>query len=418
MPEARLALSAAAWTTHQVYFAPEPRKLIEKVTSAICTRRFHPLPRAIVLTGSLARGEGSFIEEGRRRRALGDAEFVLVFSGVKDLPSPESVASVKEEIESELSAQGITCQVGLSSVAPEYLSRLKPHIYGYELRVSGRVVWGEQDILTLIPPFIPKDIPLEDAWRLLCNRMIELLDGIGGACAAEGSIPFKLKYQVCKLYLDMATSYLLFVGAYAPTYAERSRLLSKLAGLKGQSICASTDLSPFAAEVAAWTRWKLDPHVQAGPDPYESLGMAMIYARVLWRCELACLTVVNDELTDEELMQAWMRREPILDRLRGWASVLRRLGLRQSSREAARWAHLALKGSPRYWVYAAACPLIFRLPMLVGPNRTSCIDRHCEKALEWLPLRPCRARQEPKYWRQLANGVIRNYHQFLVETRS
>lgn len=423
MSERHLASSAAAWPASEGHFATEPRKVIGKVAAAICARRFRPLPRAVILTGSLARGEGSFLKVGKERRALGDAEFALVFPDAKQLPSPKAVAAAEEEIERELKAQSIVCPVGLSPVPPEYLSSLKPHIYAYELRVCGNVVWGDREILNLIPQFEPEDIPLEDAWRLLCNRLIELLDGIGATNVVKVSAPLNLKYRVCKLYLDMATSYLLFMGAYAPTYAERSRRLLMSVSQSAQATHRPTDLLPFASEVAAWTHWKLAPRAEDGPDPRESLGMAVVYARILWRRELARLTGLGDELmddglTDDELMQAWMRRQPILTRLRGWASVARRLGLRQSCHESARWAGLAVKGSPRYWLYAAACPLIFRLPFLLASSGASSSDRQCAKALEWLPLRQARPGTGPNFWRPLAQGIVSNYHQFLVETRS
>src|SRR5258708_1011172 len=106
------------------YCSVEPSKNAE-ITSAIsrqvvqlATQRFGSSLRAIVLTGSLARAEGSFAQETYIRRVLGDAELFLVFNKGSRLPERASLCSLELEIETVLLQTGIKVHVGLSPVWP------------------------------------------------------------------------------------------------------------------------------------------------------------------------------------------------------------------------------------------------------------------------------------------------------------
>ena len=73
--------------------------------------------------------------------------------------------------------------VSLSIVHGAYLRHLPPHIYSYELRACGVVLFGEETILEEeIPTYAACDLSTEDAWRMLSNRLIEQME-----TAAEGS---------------------------------------------------------------------------------------------------------------------------------------------------------------------------------------------------------------------------------------
>ena len=212
--------------------------------------------RAIVLTGSIARGEGTYIKEDGGVRVMGDAEFVLVFRDRSSVPLADHVDRIRDDIENSLEAQGIFCIVGLSAVTPSFLSESRPHLFAYELQTWGNVIWGEQEILGLMTAFRPSDIPLEDAWRLLQNRMVEMLQFPDDLEGGLTPLPAKTQYRTVKLYLDMATSLLLFAGAYAPTLRQRVERLREIA-----SMTAKEDwpfpLEGFIQEVAGCTDWKL-----------------------------------------------------------------------------------------------------------------------------------------------------------------
>lgn len=420
--------SAQAMTGRETWGSPGARALdsVVQETAEWCAAQYGTRVRALVLTGSVARGEATVITEGNRSRLLGDAEFLLVFHPGSPLPSTAEVQALQGRIQSALADRQIAAAVTLSASHPDYLAKLRPHIFAYELRTCGRVVFGDPGILGLIPSFPVSAIPLEDAWRLLSNRLVEQLELADELAAQNGAAQLDGHYRTVKLYLDMATSLLLFAGDYKPTYRERAERLSQLAAVEPPGAQWPFPLSEFSTKVATSTRLKLersaaDPTGAAGePAATISWGEALSYARTLWRWELACLTRADPRLPDRELLRRWMRAQPLRQRLRGWLYVARRLGWRHSLRHWLRWAQHARYSSPRYCVYAAACELTFRLPSLARaavPDPST--EPDWDEVRGWLPVTPAAPslpRRAP--WQGLAADIVWNYREFLVDTRS
>jgi hypothetical protein len=278
-------------------------------------------------------------------------------------------------------------------------------------------VWGEPDILSLIPSFTAADIPLEDAWRLLANRMVEQLEATAGIKTFAGNAPERLRYLTVKLYLDMATSLLLFAGTYAPAYRERQRRLRVLAD-------AETDeswpfpLGPFAERVSVSTDIKLGGEWGSSTEAeWDLWRQGLQYARLLWCWELARLAQGPPGATDRQLMRTWMRRQSFAGRLRGWMFVWRACGWLRSWRWWLHWARLAAEGPPRYWVYSAAHSLFCQLPEVVDDGTVR--DSLGKDVLHRLPLvrRPEEAKS-PLHWADLVGDVAWNYHRFLEPTRA
>jgi hypothetical protein len=378
------------------------RELIAGEVAQACARRHGSALRALVLTGSLARDEAGLVLGAGHLRVLGDAELLLVLTDATRLPDRAEAERLAGEVEEALLGRGVTCEVTLSPVHAAYLRALGPSIFAYELRTCGRVVAGQPDILDLIPAFAPSAIPQEDAWRLLCNRIVEHLEATE---APAGS------YRTVKLYLDMATSLLVFAGAYQPTYRERAEALTRLAAETHEAAAFPSPLEALARQVSLCTGWKVqggEPLPPAGLTPDDALA----WAKALWRWELIRLTGASADLANRELLAAWMARQPALARYRGWLHVARRLGWTRSWRHGPRWARLARRASPRYWVYAAAGQLLFARQ---SPKQ----ERDWSALLRRLPVnRLAGSPSEPIAWQRAAAEIGWNYRQFLVDTRS
>jgi hypothetical protein len=397
-------------------------------TARQCAAELCERLRSIVLTGSLARDEATFIEQAERWTLLGDAEFLLIFRNREALPSTSSLNSLREKIEHKLLERGLLGKVSLSACHPAYLRKLPPHIFTYELRECGQVIWGDQETLALVPSFSSIDISLEDAWRLLCNRMIEVLE-IAHELPGQGqALPRQVHYRTLKLYLDMATSLLAFAGFYEPTYLGRAERLRVLAGNHATAQTFPFELRRFSQRVNACTQRKLfgigfegASAVQGEDNPgFSFWEEAISYARLLWRWELTRLTNAGDRVSDRQLWQRWMQMQPFRCCLRGWLYVLRKRGWHRSWRQWPRWTRLAWRTSPRYCVYAAASQLFFRLPGLLGTRTRSPLTGADWKELRgWLPMA---WEAEPgdaiEGFRRLSSDVARNYHDFLEGTRS
>ena len=383
------------------------------------------------------------------------AEFLLVFEQEGVLPSPAIIDGLEREIEDHLLEGGLSAHVELSPVHTRYLRTMPPEIFAYELRTCGQVVLGERQILSLIPAFSPSNIPLEDGLRMLCNRMVEFVEVVDSAVEKPANPSPEGRYRMIKLYLDMATSFLLFQGAYAPTYLERAERLKALAEDTEASRNCPFPLRGFAERVVYCTKFKLQAGdgvgAQAAEEGFDSVfswAELVTYARGLWRWELEQLLsercvappfraalqpkASRDELSkvsDRELIRTWMRLQPLQKRLRGWAYVLRASGWHRSWRHWLHWVRLGWRASPRYWVYAAASELFFQLDDLLAlaqEPRNDGLEMH-ELRL-WLPLlndgrgRGAGSRRDATCssrdtWQCLAADIAWNYQEFLKGTR-
>ena len=383
-----------------------------------CAKLFDGRLRSIVLTGSLARNEGTFRKTADGWELLGDVDCLLVLRKGAEFPHDSEVDSLGKATEARLFGRGIRAHIGLNIVRPPYFRALPHHIFTFELRSCGRVIWGDPEILGLIPEFAPEQISREDAWRTLCNRIIELL-----ACFQEVSIPIEafdqtLHYSTVKFYLDMATTYLVFVGQYAPTYAERGLRLRSLAETDEAARNSPVSLKEFSQRVSECTAWKLQGPGENDLTSSELLKEAIDYGRSLWLWQSIQLVTGERTLSIGALCEGVGRQQTIAQRLRGWVSASRRTDWSRTWRDLPRWTKLGLHASPRYLVYRVAVELFWRLPGLLQYEGPSLRDLELDQLSALLPARPPGASDRPSSWHDLAANVTWNYKRFLLGTWS
>ena len=214
-----------------------------------------------------------------------------------------------------------------------------------------------------------------------------------------------------KLFLDMATSLLVFLDAYEPTYAQRARRLQELAEhLDGQARLPFA-LKPFAARVDECTRWKI---AHGGDDcdfGSEITGEALDYACRLWPWELARLTSLDAEASAETLFAAVAARQSAGQKLRGWLYVARRVGWLRGMRSWPRWAAMGWRRTPRYFIYEAAWRLA---------AGASCALNETEyrRITALLPIAGANHKKDDDRRQQLIRQVAWNYRTFLTDTRA
>jgi glycosyltransferase involved in cell wall biosynthesis len=423
------------------------RETVGEVAVRVCRRSWNDQLRALLLTGSVAREEATILPASGGWRLLGDADLIAVFQAGFPLPSGDAISKLTATCEAELQAAGVTAHVSLAVVHDDYFRRLPAHIFTYELRSCGRVVWGEKNPLQLIPDFPVSAIDTEDAWRMLANRTIECLElaecrkslagkpGNGNfdavleadGCDCQDSCDpasqpgsnladnsEELHYRAVKLFLDMATSLLVFLGAYEPTYGQRAEKLEKLAAAKpeqsGSRFGADTNsalpfpLKAFAERVSGCTRWKIAGGVADFAFDADLYGEALDYACRLWRWELGQLTFAAPEASPEMFFAEMAARQSAGQKLRGWLYVVRRMGWLRSLRRWPRWLAMGRRCTPRYSIYEAA----WRLAAGAGDARQI-------EAL--LPVAHADGRNDGET-SQLACAVAWNYRTFLTETRA
>ena len=385
-----------------------------------CVSSYRAQIRSICITGSLARDEATFRPEGDCVKLLGDADCFLVGHHEMALPSLLEIASLERRIEARCLKLGVTAKVGVGAIAPDFLRHLPPTIATHELQRCGRVVWGDASVLELVPNFPASGIALEDAWRLLCNRVIEQLEYSCDFSPGSGKLSALLAYSTVKLYLDMATSYLVFLGAYEPTYRERERRLRELASEENSANEFPFSLRAFADRVTWCTNWKLAEQEFGHDRNPEFWQEGIEWARVLWRWEIARMTSLEIGASIPALCERLASQQTAATRLRGWLSLCKRASGYRSWRNWFRWAGLARHGTPRYLIYQAAAELLDRT------QRVEASDRAVVSGTDWREvskLLPCEIPYGNEIngstsWRILAAQIFWNYRQFLLGTSS
>jgi hypothetical protein len=405
--------SAPAGMTWPIDGRAAVKAAIGAATRQAVAAAFGDSVRALVLTGSVARDEHTVALAPEAARLLGDAEFLVVIRDGRPRPPAQEVERAAAAAEHRLANSGVAAQVSLAACPPAFLRQLAPAIFAYELRACGQVIQGDHGVLGLVPSFPAAAIPREDAWRLLCNRLIEHLDGAGLDQTTEGRLSADAHYRTVKLYLDLATSLLVFVGAYESHYAARAARLRELAVQSGWRAGVPFPLSGLLARVEACTRFKLSGQRPPRAD-VAFRAEAIAWAERLWRWELSELTGLPASEPVPRLLQEWMARQPVHARLRGWLQVARAQGWLSGWRDRARWPRLFWRASPRYWVYAAAAALVF------DGQDAGASGSHAS----WrgrLPVLPPAGAPEAggaTAAHRLAAAVSWNYRRYLVHTRS
>jgi len=414
--ESAKAAAQAGETANVSDRAIHARNLISARAVEVLQAAYGSALQAIVLTGSLARDEATFLSHSTGMELLGDADFLVVFSAGSPMPSVAGEGALSQKIEELLLKEDLQCEIHAHAVSSQYFRNLPRAIFSYELRKCGRVVWGDPGILELIPDFSAADLPREDAWRMLCNRMIEHLAFVHRLTADSAELPRDLHYATVKLFIDMATSYLVFTGQYAPSYQTRAQRLQRMAADSVTS--APFPLAKFAARVSDCTVWKLTGDDEYRESSVELWKEAISYMRRLWRWQVMQLAGKTGVLTVAELSHALARRQTAKQRLRGWASLVKRRGGLKSVAQWPGWVRMAFRATPRYLVYQTATEVAFRLPCLVKHSgQPPRLDVNWDELRALLPERAPQSQYKGEaLWRKLVDDVLWNYSQFLEGT--
>lgn len=360
--------------------------------------------RAVVLTGSMSRGETTLQKEDTIWRVLGDATFLIVFDGTFELNGTK----LEQELHNNLLTKGVNCKIVVVTSTADNLRAMKPHIYAYELKERGVVVWGDQNVLSLIPAFGAADIPKEDGWWLLCNRMIEQIETAAASHTFDDDC-MAVRYRIVKLYLAMSACYLLVTGCYEPSYQSRAERLKEIAENR-KAAPAPLPVQRFSEIVTRCTDLKLHGETEASLHNFPRWRDAVADAEVLWRWALAEILALNPSLGRKGLLDALASRQPLRARLKGWlrAAISHRSGLGQ---ECIRWAGLSLSSSPRYLVYGAASELFF-----LTQEPASASNDQLAAVVGQLPISLTRTRKDLS-WNSVAKHVAYNFHALLENNR-
>jgi len=377
-------------------------------------RREYPAARALILTGSAARGEATLLRTPSGIRWLSDLELLAVVANSADLQREvQTLNSLSARIGRSLQQAGVQVSVELTPAPERYFSLIRPHLFGCELLAHGKQLYGAEDYLARIPRFGASQIPKEDGWRLLSNRMVEWLDFMRRSSSMP---PDEQLYILAKQYLDLATSLSIFSGDYAASYRERAQQLGSLArwiSSEGpelpvdrfvEAVRLATDFKLGGDAARGWFRDPGSADLRSGLEEpawarlLEDLPMMLVTA---WRWEIRALcgrTVSAPADTVGALRRLYGWRQ----KLRGWATLVLRPHLRSDGALFSRIGRLFPLGTPRTLVYVCAQQLLEQSRRR-DPQALAWVKRH-------LPVIYGECSHD---WDALAGQCVRNWQQFL-----
>jgi hypothetical protein len=346
----RLQFPLSADPKRDAALRPSVERAVRTVVDAVGPDRIE----AVVLAGSLARGEASVLLEAGTFRLLGDMEFLIVMRDASDWArTRREMATLSAHVTRSLREAGETATVEYTPAGLSYLRRaIRPCIFAHDLIHTGKVVWGRPDVLSEVRAFDARDIPREDALRLLMNRVVELMLPEESATGAE---EWREPYQLVKVILDLSGSAVAFAGRHSGSYAARAAALTEL-------LAACPDLAralPRTGEFVEALRWatlcKLEPSEEALLRRPEALDASLVsrWAQALWIWESRRL-LDRPEGTFMELLQAYVRHEPVAARLRGWVKLWLHPLRPAKTLSISRTARWILRASPQRLTYGAA----------------------------------------------------------------
>jgi hypothetical protein len=180
---------------------------------------------AIVLTGAMARGEGSVaIHPDGSKRIYSDFDF-MIFLKNQELLSEARInfPQWSRALGVKLREQDLCSHVDYAPNTKAWLQNVKPMMFTVEFQHAAKVVWGKKDILNDMPPLDIKQIPQIDAINLLFNRMLgQLIFLKDFESPNPNEVEFAF-YHTGKVYVDLAGAILAFLGEYEPTYEMRAK---------------------------------------------------------------------------------------------------------------------------------------------------------------------------------------------------
>lgn len=225
---------------------------------------------ALLLLGGYARGEGGVVLRDGEPAPFNDYDFVAVVA--RGAVEGSGLAACERVL-----SEQIGVAVDLFPVREDRLARVPATLLWLDASLGGvRLVEGDPRVLARLRRLGPRDVPLDEAGRLLANRAVGLalsnLEPVGGR---EG----RLARHGHKAALACGDAVLLAAARYRPTLAERLRELERLAGaprVPAELVARYADAvrfrrrpdlwRPAGGDLAAWyreartwvARWHLD----------------------------------------------------------------------------------------------------------------------------------------------------------------
>lgn len=183
-----------------------------------------PRMSAVLLLGGYARGEGGTLDRRGDPGPYNDYDLVVVLERVRDLPAARRrLQRIAAHWEHRLGVD-----VDLWPISRRALRRAPPTLFWLDVSMGARrMMAGHGEIERDLPRWKPRDVPLEEASRLLANRAVGLaLSNLEDRECDE----LRAARHIHKAVLACGDARLLAAAHYRATFVERQAELHRLSG--------------------------------------------------------------------------------------------------------------------------------------------------------------------------------------------
>jgi hypothetical protein len=342
-------------------FQDEARRELDLLLERVRNCAAAPSVAGVLLTGSLARGEGTIIRHhGTKSRWLSDVECLVVVRGgiVSKREIQRSMRQVEWDTNSDRANAERGIKVELRAILTQGMTRLRPAIFTRELCEHAKLLWGDPAEIPVprVPPS-GEAISKYDAFRLLNNRIIEQI-AVRSEYADRVSDSTAIAYSLAKFWIDLGTSLSVFLGCYLPGYRSRQKPVED-ALRAHQEILGAEMCGRFISRFRNAMAQKLGQAGFSSGDPAHEFSEAVEIAHATWNWESGQLLGTSTAAGDWRGIFARLSSlETAAQRLRDWARVLRQPSqLRQLGARAMLAA--ARVGSLATLIYGTGCVIDF-----------------------------------------------------------
>lgn len=207
---------------------------------------------AVLLTGSLGRGEGTLLAGPGGPELLSDYDLWALTAE----PCPTAFF---RDLEAGLNPRLWGAHVTIGALPVGQLPGLAPALWTYDLRHGSRVVAGPAGALEALPDYRPGDIPAWEAVKLLCNYaavLLAVLPGRGRPAPGDR----ELAGALLRLAYRLGDALAIQAGCYQVRLSGRPEALGAVAAFQA--------LPPEGQELIRWAcREKVHPREFLARDP-------------------------------------------------------------------------------------------------------------------------------------------------------
>jgi predicted nucleotidyltransferase len=132
---------------------------------------------SVILTGSAARDQASYKYIDGKPFLESDLDLVVVVKRFAIIKSFILIKRLSKKLTLELKKKRLLSYVSFSIATEKVLLHASPSIFYQDLNLNGKVIFGTEKH-SLLRKYETNDIPIQDVYRLIFNRMVESLEAL------------------------------------------------------------------------------------------------------------------------------------------------------------------------------------------------------------------------------------------------